>query len=146
MTKVMHVVAAAIIRNGRVLAARRGPRMSLASLWEFPGGKTEPHETPQVALAREIREELGCSIRVGQHINTTRHRYSFGLVVLSTFYAEIDAGEPTPTEHSELKWCTTGDLAMLDWAPADLPAVESVMASVGAIDLRLPRTRSDLRP
>lgn len=146
MTKVIDVVAAAVVRNDRVLAARRGPQMSLASLWEFPGGKTEPRETPQAALRREFREELGCSIRVGRQINTTRHLYEFGLVVLSSFYAEIDSGEPIPTEHSELKWCTASELAELDWAPADLPAVESVIASLDAVKLRFPRTKSDLRP
>lgn len=133
MSTVVRVVAAVIVRNGHVLAAKRGPQMSLASLWEFPGGKTESSESPQAALRREIREELGCVIRVGRHINTTSHRYDFGIVVLSAFYAEIESGEPEPLEHSELMWCRPGRLSTLNWAPADLPAVEAVTSSLLAI-------------
>lgn len=132
-TKQVDVVGAVIVADGRVLAALRGPSMSLAGYWEFPGGKVELGENRRSALRREIHEELECVITVGEHIETTRHEYSFGTVLLSTFWASLDAGDPTAGEHSELRWCTPNELAALQWAPADLPTVERVrtMLDVG---------------
>lgn len=120
------VVGAVILANGRVLAARRGASMSLARYWEFPGGKIELDEDPQAALRREVLEELGCEIEVGPRIETTRHEYSFGTVMFTSFWATIDDGEPIASEHSELRWCTPNELSDLRWAPADLPTVERV--------------------
>ena len=102
--------------------------MSLTGYWEFPGGKVERGEDPRSALRREIHEELGCTIAVGEHIETTPHEYSFGTVLLRSFWASIEDGEPTASEHSELRWCTLKELDSLRWAPADLPAVERVRA------------------
>lgn len=132
-TKQIDVVGAVIVADGRVLAALRGPSMSLAGYWEFPGGKVELGEDPRSALRREIHEELECVVAVGKHIETTRHEYPFGIVLLRTFWASLSAGEPTASEHSELRWCTTDELAALRWAPADLPTVERVrtMLEVG---------------
>ena len=65
-TEAVHVVGAAIMNDGRCLAAQRGPSMQMAGKWEFPGGKVEPGETPEVALTRELREELAISAEVGE--------------------------------------------------------------------------------
>lgn len=107
--------------------------MSLPGKWEFPGGKIEPGETGQTALAREISEELSCTIGVGDEIMTTSHDYAFGTVTLTTYYATIVDGFPAPSEHSEIRWCTSQGLALLDWAPADIPTVKRVQRSLDAM-------------
>lgn len=110
--------------------------MSLAGYWEFPGGKIELDEAPQAALRREVLEELGCEIEVGQQIETTRHEYSFGTVMFTSFWATVDDGEPIASEHSELRWCTPNELGDLRWAPADLPTVERVRTTLEANSTR----------
>ena len=123
-TRHVHVVGAVITRDGAVLCARRGPGPQ-QGLWEFPGGKIEPGETPEQALAREIVEELGCTITVGAQVTTTTHAYDAVTVTLTTFHATIvDDREPHPHEHSELRWVPAYELPTLDWAPADIPAVD----------------------
>lgn len=120
------VVGAVIIESGFVLCAQRGPNVSLGGLWEFPGGKIELGETPQEALAREIAEELDCSVSVGAEVASTIHQYEFGVVELRTFYCELVAGIPYAAEHAELRWVAPAELSALDWAPADIPAVDRI--------------------
>lgn len=126
MPKQIDVVGAVIVRDGKVLAAQRGPGMTMAGMWEFPGGKIEPGETEQQSLAREIREELSATVEVGDHVVTTSYDYDFGTVNLSTYYCSLVGGEPAASEHSELRWVEPVDLSHLDWAPADIEAVEWV--------------------
>lgn len=124
------VVGAVIVREGTVLSAQRSPSMSLAGMWEFPGGKIEHGETPEEALLREMKEELLCTIVVGEHVETTSHKYDFGTVTLSTFYGTLIEGEPTLTEHSAIRWIPIAELDSLVWAPADIPAVVRVMSDL----------------
>lgn len=131
MRKQIDVVGAVVVRDGTVLAAQRGAEMVLAGLWEFPGGKIEAGETPQQSLARELCEELLCTVEVGAPVETTAHEYDFGTVTLRTFYATLIHGEPQPTEHAAVRWLPVDDLDTVIWAPADLPAVERVMAELG---------------
>lgn len=131
MTKQIEVVGAVLIQDGRVLAAQRGPRMTLSGFWEFPGGKVEPRESPQAALAREVGEELGCDITVEQRIETTTHEYDFGTVTLTTFYATLVDGEPQATEHADLRWIPVANLRSIEWAPADVPTVVHIMRKIG---------------
>lgn len=124
MNRQIDVVGAVIVREGRILCARRGPAVSQAGMWEFPGGKVERGEQPRDALVREIREELGCLVQVGPRVTTTAHPYDFGVVSLTTYVCTILDGEPVPTEHAEIRWVAPTALPDLVWAPADVPAVE----------------------
>ncbi|MEK3883638.1 (deoxy)nucleoside triphosphate pyrophosphohydrolase [Paenibacillus sp. PL2-23] len=126
--KQIHVVGAVIVREGLVLCAQRGAGQSMASLWEFPGGKIEIGETPQDALKREIAEEMRCQIRVGERVEYTAHEYAFGIVHLTTFYCEVLSGEPQLTEHAAMRWLRPEELLSLEWAPADVPAVQAIMS------------------
>lgn len=132
MKKRIDVVGAVLVRDGNVLAARRGNGMSLAGLWEFPGGKIESDEQPRDALRRELEEELLCLAEVGEHVETTEHEYDFGIVVLTTFYCTLLNGDPKLTEHSEIRWVPAQELASLEWAPADIPAVHRVVERFSA--------------
>lgn len=123
------VVGAVLERDGRILAARRGPGMTQPGAWEFPGGKLEPAETPQGALRREIAEELGCDIEVNEHITTCRHENAGNIVILDTYWCTLVAGEPRASEHAEIRWFTPEQLAGLPWSPADLPTVRRLTAS-----------------
>ena len=130
MPKQIHVVGAVITRNGLVLCAQRGPDGNLAGLWEFPGGKIEHGESMQDALAREINEELGCTVEVVSKVTTTTHEYEFGEVTLTTFYCRLLAGTPTPTEHASIAWLRPDELGSVEWAPADIPAVAQIRADL----------------
>ncbi|AEP93001.1 MULTISPECIES: 8-oxo-dGTP diphosphatase MutT [Bacillus] len=118
-------VAAAVIQNDKnmILCALRSPTMSLANLWEFPGGKLEEGENAQEALVREIHEELGCKIEVGEIIADIHHEYEKIIINLISIQAKIIEGEPFAKEHSELRWVPVSELESLEWAPADIPTV-----------------------
>jgi 8-oxo-dGTP diphosphatase len=129
MSRRVEVVGAVIVDHGRVFCTRRGPG-SLEGSWEFPGGKLEPGESPTAALTREIREELGCTIQVGDRVVTTEHEYDFAMVVLTTFYCELIDGEPRLTEHTDSAWLAPEELSTLTWAPADRPAVKQIQSDL----------------
>ena len=128
MKKRINVVGAVLTQGTKILAAQRGEGMSLSGMWEFPGGKIEEGETPQEALRRELEEELLCSAEIGEKLETTEYEYDFGIVILTTFFGTIVDNEPTLTEHSELRWVEAAELGDLPWAPADIPAVDRVVA------------------
>ena len=127
MKKHIHVVGAVIVHENKILCAQRGPGKSLPYLWEFPGGKIEEGETPQAALKREIEEEIHCRIEVGEQVEHTVYEYDFGIVHLTTFYCVIQKGMPVLTEHVDIRWLEPNKLKVLEWAPADVPAVEKIM-------------------
>lgn len=133
MTKRINVVGAVLLRNGLVMAARRGEGKTLPGLWEFPGGKIEPGETPAEALQREITEELKCDVEVKGYLTTTEYEYSFGTVSLATYYAELKSADPELTEHTEIRWLRPEELFDVEWAPADIPAVEMLQERLSKI-------------
>lgn len=130
MKKEINVVGAVIESNNLILCAQRGPDKSLANLWEFPGGKIEPGESKRQALEREIHEELICIVEVNNKITTTRYEYNFGFVNLTTFHCKLISGEPTLTEHIDVKWVPYKRLKTLNWAPADIPTIDILLQKI----------------
>ncbi|MBA2943568.1 (deoxy)nucleoside triphosphate pyrophosphohydrolase [Paenibacillus sp. CGMCC 1.16610] len=118
-------VVGAVIYNEKneVLCALRSQQMSLPGYWEFPGGKIEDNETPQESLAREIKEELNCSIEVGELVADATHEYPNVIVRLITYKAKIIDGVAVANEHEKLLWLPLNKLKELEWAPADLPTL-----------------------
>jgi 8-oxo-dGTP diphosphatase len=129
MKKNIYVVGAVIIENGKILCAQRGQAKALPLKWEFPGGKIEVGESPQEALTREINEEMHCKIEIGDQIEHTVYEYDFGIVHLTTFYCKLIEGKPVLTEHVSIKWLSRDELMSLDWAPADIPAIEIISST-----------------
>lgn len=127
MKKHVHVVGA-IIENelGEIFCALRSPEMSLPNYWEFPGGKIEENESPEQALVREIAEEFRCSITVGEKVEDTTYEYEKVIVRLETYKAQILSGQPVALEHAETKWVAPQNLLTMNFAPADIPAVEKI--------------------
>jgi mutator protein MutT len=115
----MLVVGAALVRQGRVLATRRTRPPEAAGRWELPGGKVEAGETPQEALVREVREELGCEVRVTGALSGEQPiRAGSTLRVLR---AELVSGDPMPHEHDALRWLGPEELEQVAWLPPDQP-------------------------
>ncbi|MFE5945761.1 (deoxy)nucleoside triphosphate pyrophosphohydrolase [Streptomyces sp. NPDC056480] len=119
---VVVVVAGALYDRGRLLAARRSAPVELAGRWELPGGKLEPGESPEEALVRELREELGVEVEPGERIPgewPLKPGY-----VLRVWTARLLSGEPRPLEdHDALRWLTRSELDSVDWLDQDRPAV-----------------------
>jgi A/G-specific adenine glycosylase len=104
------VTAAVFQRAGKVLLAKRPSKGLLGGMWEFPGGKVEAGETLEACLGREIREETGAEIRVGEAIGLYRHAYTHFSITLHAFFCELIAGEPRAIEAVELAWVAPTDL------------------------------------
>ncbi len=123
---VVHVVGAAIVEAGKVLLTRRGERMSMAGKWEFPGGKLEAGESPQAALAREVSEELGLEVAVGERLGRGTSLHDGRRIELEVFVAQRLGGELRLVEHEEHGWFGAGEIAALDWPEADLPVLPAL--------------------
>ena len=118
----LDVVGAVLVQDAHVLAARRSraPRR-----WEFPGGKVEPGETPDQAIERECREELGIDVRALARIATARD----DRVELSLWHAALVSGMPAALhDHDALRWLAADELDGLDWLPIDRTMLDAVRA------------------
>jgi 8-oxo-dGTP diphosphatase len=117
------IVAAAIITDGRVLACERSAPPEVAGRWEFPGGKVEPGESDEQALARECVEELGVRVEVGDRIGPDVS-LAHGRAVLRVFAVTlIDGDQPRALEHAAMRWLSADELHSVPWLPADKPIV-----------------------
>jgi 8-oxo-dGTP diphosphatase len=98
----------------------------LGGLWEFPGGKVDPGESPGVALARELKEELGIEVKVGNPLDPVEWNYDRGAIRLMPFFCTIESGCPRAIEHEQIRWCGPDEFAVLEWAGADLPILTQI--------------------
>lgn len=127
----VRVVAAVLVREGRVLAAKRAPGKREAGLWELPGGKVEPGEDDAAALARELEEELGVRVSVGAVVGESVHAYGHGTVRLVALRCALIEGEPRALDHAEVRWLGADELGSVEWAPADVPLLGGVRGELG---------------
>ena len=95
-------------------------------MWEFPGGKIEDGELPEAALKRELLEEMDCEINVLDKIVTTVYEYDFATIELTTYYAEMVSDSIVLREHQDMKWLSRDELDSVEWAPADIEAIEKI--------------------
>lgn len=122
----LEVIAAIVVKDGKVLVGKRRSDKVLGGKWEFPGGKLEKGETHQECLVRELGEELGVKIKVGDFIYTCTHTYKEFPVRLHGYYAEHTEGDIVPCEHDEIKWVQPDELEAIDFAEAGWPIVKKV--------------------
>jgi 8-oxo-dGTP diphosphatase len=123
------VVAALILRGREVLICQRRPDQPMALKWEFPGGKMEPGESAEEALARELDEELGIDAKIGTRILHMRHTYRSGSSVDLQFFAVHEfAGDITNRIFNDLRWCELTELPGYDFLAADRNLVRDLAA------------------
>lgn len=127
------VVGGAVLHEGRLLAARRSAPPELAGRWELPGGKVEPGESPDAALVRELREELGVEAEaVGRIPGAWPIRPG---LVLHVWTVRLVSGTPRPLQdHDTLRWLAPAEAGGVDWLDQDLPAVAEAVRRLTAAD------------
>lgn len=127
MKKHLEVVGGVFVRDGRVLAAKRGESrcQCVAHKYEFVGGKIQANEEREAALVREVKEELHADARVLRHFMTLSHEYTDFSVTLYLYFAEF-LTDYENTEHESLEWFCADELIEESWAPADVPAVAAL--------------------
>ena len=124
-------VACALIEDelGRLLIAKRPEGKCLGGLWEFPGGKLENGESPEMALRRELREELRIETEILEVLEPVEHHYDKFSIYLIPCRTKILAGIPDPTEHSEIAWLHLDQIDVNTLAPADIPILAKISSS-----------------
>jgi len=122
------VVAAVVEDRHRFLVTRRPPGVHLAGMWEFPGGKIDPEESHSAALRREIQEELGVDVEVGELAYHTTHAYPDVTVALYFYRCRL-MGSPRPLLGQEMRWVPRADLGSLGFPAADKELIELLAKS-----------------
>ena len=127
LARARKLVVAALVRDGaRVLVSRRRADQPMPLHWEFPGGKVEPGEDPVIALAREVREELGCAVRVGRIHEVVFHAYEAFDLVMLVYACELAEGTPRALQVAEVAWVEAARLPALELLPADYPLARAL--------------------
>ena len=131
-------VAAGVIRrgDGRVLVSRRPQGKHMAGAWEFPGGKVQASETPLQALARELCEELGVSVRRAVPIMSYEQQYPDRLIELHFYLVQEYSGAPKGREDQELAWEFPQRLGELGFLPADRPLVDVLIQQTASLNAK----------
>ena len=124
-------VVCGVIENasGQILACLRPAGKHLGGLWEFPGGKIDPGESPEAALVRELWEELTVEVEVGVALTPVIWIYESRTIRLLPFRCQIIGGELQAVEHDELRWYSPENSGELAWAAADMPILREIFAT-----------------
>jgi mutator protein MutT len=120
----VEVAAGLIFRRGQLLITQRNVESHLGGLWEFPGGKRELGETFEQCLARELREELGIEVAVGELIEGLSHAYPEKTVRLNFYRCQLQSGEPKPLGCADFRWIHAGQLDEFSFPAADQRLLE----------------------
>lgn len=123
--KTINVVAAVIMKEGKVFATQRGYG-EFKDGWEFPGGKVEVGESPEEALRREIREELEVEVNVGDLIDTIEYDYPAFHLSMKCYACTIAGGSPHLLEHEAARWLSADQLDSVAWLPADITLIPKI--------------------
>lgn len=123
--KHIEVVAAIIVRDGRIFATQRGYG-EWKDWWEFPGGKIEPGESTEDALKREIREELATEIEVDELLTTVEYDYPKFHLTMHCYLCTIISGDLSLLEHEDARWLALDELDCVKWLPADKDVIEKL--------------------
>lgn len=126
----IHVAAAIIHQNNRILICQRGAGGNCAFLWEFPGGKLEEDETLEECIIRECKEELDIDIEVKDIYAETTYEYPDKVIAFTFFNAEITNGEIKMDVHEEIKWVMQSELINYEFCPADVGIVKNLVTKV----------------
>ena len=124
--KHIEVVAAIIQREGAYFATQRGYG-EFEGLWEFPGGKIEPGESPETALKREIQEELGIDININKFLCTTDYDYPSFHLTMHCYLCGIETGKIELREHKSARWLRPKELGSVEWLPADKEVIDKLI-------------------
>jgi len=122
------VTAAVIFDKGKVLITRRARGEKHAGWWEFPGGKIEEGESPEICLQRELMEELGIETSIGEQLAESVYQYETGAIRLLAYRTEILSGELSLHVHDEYQWVSISGLKQFNLLPADIPIAEKLEA------------------
>jgi 8-oxo-dGTP diphosphatase len=126
ISNIVKVTAAILVKDNKIIIAKRGPDDRLANKWEFPGGKIEIHETPEQCLKREMKEEFDIDVSVGEYLGSSIFHYDHISIELMAYRTYWENGEIDLKDHDDFKWISLEQLSEFDFAPADLVFVEKL--------------------
>ncbi len=126
MMDFIEVTAAILFKDDKLLIAQRKSEDKLPNKWEFPGGKVENEETPEECLKREIKEEFGIDVSVGEFFGESVYHYDHISIRLLAYRTFWNNGELKIKAHQSIEWVTINQIGLFDFAPADIPFVEKL--------------------
>ncbi len=126
LTDIIKVTAAILVKDNKIIIAKRGPNDRLADKWEFPGGKVEIDETPEQCLKREMKEEFDIDVSVGEYLGSSIYHYDHISIELLAYRTYWENGKIYLNDHDEFKWVYLEQLVEFDFAPADQIFVEKL--------------------
>jgi 8-oxo-dGTP diphosphatase len=127
-SNIIRVTAAILVKDRKVLLARRRAGGHQPNRWEFPGGKIEPGESPRQCLRRELSEEFSIETTVGEFLCSSLYRYDFGMIELMAFRVVWTGGWMALREHRAVRWASPETLSGYDFSPADIPIAEKIQS------------------